>query len=353
MERKMTKKRESLKFAPTMESKTVDQLYKRISEYIHTARQNVVRSIDIEQVNAYWLMGRDLVEYEQKGQKRAAYGKGLLKQISAKLNKEFGRGFSVDILEQCRKFYLAYTSEPGLQHKNEENRKSDTACRKLKAPAPPRFNSDLSWSHYRHLMREMRPEVRSFYTIEAIKNNWSSHQLARQMNSFLYERLAKSRDKKGLIALANKGHEINVPEDAIKEPIVLEFLGIPESHKLVETKLEEALITHLQNFLLEMGKGFAFVARQKRITLDGDHFYPDLIFYHTILKCYTIIELKTGKLTHEDLGQMQLYVNYFDKEIATKEDNPTIGLILCAEKNKIGTTSKFLPNNRFGVEYHF
>ena len=198
---------------------------------------------------------------------------------------------------------------------------------------PGRLHSNLSWTHYRTLLRVERPEVRGFYELEALKNHWGARELERQINSLLYERLAKSRDKAGLLKLANKGHQILQPADVFKDPVVIEFLGLPESHKLVESRVEQALINNLQAFLLELGKGFAFVARQKRITLDGDHFYIDLVFYHTILKCYVILDIKTGTLTHQDLGQLQLYVNFYDREIRTEGDNPTLGLILCTDKN--------------------
>jgi predicted nuclease of restriction endonuclease-like (RecB) superfamily len=198
---------------------------------------------------------------------------------------------------------------------------------------PGQLHPNLSWTHYRTLLRVDESDARAFYEIEAIKNNWSARELERQINSLLYERLAMSRDKNGLMKLATKGHEIQKPADVFKDPVVMEFLGLPESPKLVESALEEALIGNLQAFLLEMGKGFAFVARQERLTLDGDHFYIDLVFYHTILKCYVIIDLKTGKLTHQDLGQLQLYVNYYDRERRTKGDGPTLGLILCTDKN--------------------
>jgi len=178
-----------------------------------------------------------------------------------------------------------------------------------------------------------KPQARAFYEIEAIKNNWSARELERQKNSLLYERLALSRDKKGLMQLATKGQNVQRPADVFKDPVIMEFLGLPESPRLVETDLEQALINDLQSFLLELGKGFAFVARQERLTLDGDHFYIDLVFYHTVLKCYVIIDLKTGKLTHQDLGQLQLYVNFYDHERRTEGDNPTLGLILCADKN--------------------
>ena len=198
---------------------------------------------------------------------------------------------------------------------------------------PGRLHLNLSWTHYRTLLRVDQAEARAFYEIEAIKNNWSARELERQINSLLYERLAMSKDKKGLLKMANKGHVIHKPADVFKDPVVMEFLGLPESPRIVETDLEQALINNLQAFLLELGKGFAFVSRQERLTLDGDHFYVDLVFYHTILKCHVLIDLKTGKLTHGELGQMQLYVNYFDEERRTAGDNPSIGLILCTDKN--------------------
>jgi predicted nuclease of restriction endonuclease-like (RecB) superfamily len=304
-------------------SKRVDALYKNISGYVHAARQNVLRTVNTEMVQAYWLTGRDIVEEEQKGAERAKYGAFLLEEISRRLTNEFEKGFSVDTLERARKFYLTY---PGAG-----DQKSAALRRKLQ---PPNFNPNLGWTHYRALIREDREEVRAFYELEAIKNCWGARELERQMGSLLFERLLKSKDKKGLMRLACKGQELTKPEDAIKDPVVLEFLNLPESHKLVESKLEDALISNMQNFLLELGRGFAFVGRQKRITLDGDHFYVDLVFYNTILHAYLILELVTKPLTHADLGQLQLYVNYFDMEVKTEGDNPTIGLILCTHKNK-------------------
>jgi len=295
----------------------IDVLYKNIAGYIRAARHNVLRSVNIEQVNAYWLIGRDIVEEEQAGEKRAEYGTFLLNELSSRLRKEFGEGFSVSTLTHIRKFYIVYQKSYAVRTKS-----------------IPQFNPHLSWTHYRSLMRIDRQVAREFYEKETIENNWASRELERQIGSLLFDRLAKSMDKKGLMKLARKGQEILTPEDAIKEPVVLEFLGLPESHKLVESKVEDALISNLQKFLLELGKGFAFIARQKRLTLDGDHFYADLVFYHAILKAYVIIDVKTHRLTHADLGQMQLYVNYFDMEIKTEADSPTIGLILCTEKNK-------------------
>jgi predicted nuclease of restriction endonuclease-like (RecB) superfamily len=198
---------------------------------------------------------------------------------------------------------------------------------------PGWLNPNLSWTHYRTLLRVDKAEARAFYEIEALKNNWSARELERQINSLLYERLALSKDKRGLMRLATKGQEIQKPVDVFKDPVVIEFLGLPEPPQLVESGLEQALIGNLQSFLLELGKGFAFVSRQERITLGGDHFYIDLVFYHTILKCYVLIDLKVGKLTHQDLGQLQFYVNYYDRERQTEGDNPTLGLILCTDKN--------------------
>lgn len=302
-------------------------MYKNIIGYIHDARNKVLRTVNTEQVKAYWLIGRDIVEEEQAGEKRAEYGVFLLEEISIRLIKEFGKGFGVRTLIDIRKFYLTYSP-------NEINkRKGKTHAVRAKSQIPE-FNPNLSWTHYRALMNEPRKEVRKFYEVEALKNCWSARELERQMSSLLFERLAKSKDKKGLMKLACKGQEVIKPEDAIKEPVVLEFLNIPESHKLIESKLEEALISNMQNFLLEMGRGFAFVARQKRLTLDGKHFYCDLVFYHYILKRFILMDLKTHELNHADLGQMQLYVNYFDMEEKAKDDNHTIGLILCTKQSK-------------------
>ncbi len=318
-------KKNDLKFpiSKSSVSKNESDLYKRVVSYLINARHNVVRSVHTEMLTAYWNIGREIVEEEQKGAMRAEYGKGIIERLSEQLIAEFGSGYGISTLKDIRKFYLTYstlTAHSTISH---------TLCGQLETF----FNPSLSWSHYRILMRIQSPESRSFYEIEAIDNCWSVRELERQITSLLFERLSKSKDKEGLLALAHKGQEIVRPTDAVKDPMVLEFLGFPETHHLVESDFEQVLINNLQHFLLELGKGFAFVARQKRLTLNGDHFYADLVFYHAILKCYFICDVKTSKLTHGDLGQMQLYVNYFDKEIATEGDNPTIGLILCAEKN--------------------
>lgn len=297
----------------------VNSLYQQAIRYIEHAREAVQRTVNVEMVKAYWLIGKDIVEEEQEGKLRADYGTYLLEELSNRLNKKYGKGFSISTLRDIRQFYLTYPDHSPIHHA-------------VRGESRTVFSPSLSWIHYRALMRIDRKEARQFYEIEAEANRWSGRELERQIYSLLFDRLAKSKDKNGLLALAKKGQEINKPEDAIKEPLILEFLGLPESHRLTESKLEEALINNLQQFLLELGKGFSFIGRQKRLTFDGDHFYADLVFYHVILKCYIIIDIKTHKLTHADLGQIQLYVNYFDREIKQIDDNPTVGLVLCTEK---------------------
>ena len=305
---------------------SIEPLYGRIHAILTAARTNVVRTVNTEMVRAYWLIGREIVEEEQAGQARAAYGGDVVTQISSRLQSAFGKGFTTTNIKYMRLFYLAY---PDLL---EEGQIRQTLSDEFETTG--RLNKNISWSQYQLLTRIASPHARAFYEIETIHNHWSVRELERQISSLLFERLALSRDKQGLMTLATQGQEIQTPEDAIKDPVVLEFLGLPESSKLVESDLEEALLTNLQAFLLEMGKGFAFVARQQRLTLDGDHFYVDLVFYHAVLKCYVLVDLKTGKLTHGDMGQMQFYVNYYDAERRTEGDNATIGLILCADKNE-------------------
>lgn len=332
-------------------------VYQRIRDILESARAAVARSVNTTQVVTNWLIGREIVEEEQAGEERAGYGEGLIKMLAEQLKHDFGAGYSVASLKGMRQFYREF---PGLidvdsigyaLRSQSSDRRTDGQRRLPAADSagnvasaigyaarsqswqPGRLNPCLSWTHYRALIRVESPEARSFYEIEAVQNNWSARELERQINSLLYERLAHSRDKRGLMRLATKGQEVARSSDVFKDPLVIEFLGLPESPRLVESALEEALISNLQAFLLELGKGFAFVARQQRLTLDGDHFYVDLVFYHTILKCYVLIDLKVGKLTHADLGQIQLYVNYYDRERRTRGDNPTLGLILCTDKN--------------------
>lgn len=317
--------------------KELDGMYKRIRGILESAKLRVARTVNTTQVVANWLIGQEIVEGEQHGRKRAGYGDALLLAISNKLSSDFGKGWSVRQLEYCRTFYRTYptlldneVNSNALRSESSQYTIINEACQPWQ---PGQLSPDLSWTHYRILMRVDAPDARAFYEIEAVKNNWSARELERQINSLLFERLAKSRDKAGLMKLATKGQEVATPSDVFKDPVVIEFLGLPESHRLAESDLEQALINNLQAFLLELGKGFAFVSRQERITLDGDHFYIDLVFYHAVLKCYVLIDLKVGKLTHGDLGQMQLYVNYYDQERRTEGDNLTLGLILCTDKN--------------------
>ena len=348
------KVREKIPNTPTPDNAAI---FRRIVDILEETRSHVARTINSAMVVAYWLIGREIVEEEQKGQKRADYGKALLQDLSRRLNKRYGGGFSVTTLQDCRKFYLTYVHRLAIQHPpgakftmpatgypvGKELGKSGTPyplggelTPKQRPPgveSATGFHPDLSWSHYRALMRVENEEARQFYEQETARNHWNKRQLERQINTLLFERLLKSRDKDGVLQHANEGQATEHPIDIIKDPYALEFLGLPESHRLLESDLEAALTTHMQEFLLELGAGFAFVARQKRLTLDGDHFYADLVFYHVRLKCYVIIDLKTEKLAHGDIGQMQMYVHYFDREVCNREDNPTIGLILCTDKN--------------------
>lgn len=342
--------------------KSKSTLYDRVRQILDSARVTAARSVNSTQVVANWLIGREIVEEEQKGKRRADYGDKLIRDLARRMTLEYGAGYSKDNLFWFRRLYQNYP-ELLIRAKIDAVRQfsgimprhpaGKECAREALPPAtafertvpeigcalysqswrPGQLSPNLSWTHYRTLLRVDKPEARAFYEIESVENNWSSRELERQIGSLLYERLALSRDKKGLMKLARKGQEVQKPLDIFKDPVVIEFAGLPESPRLVETSLESALISNLQSFLLELGKGFAYVARQERLTLDGDHFYIDLVFYHTILKCYAIIELKTGKLTHQDLGQLQLYVNYYDREKRTAGDNPTLGLILCADKN--------------------
>ncbi len=338
--------------------KDLSSLYQRVREILESARFGLARTVNTTQVVANWLIGREIIQEEQSGTRRAKYGSRLLDGLSSRLKADFGEGYSVQNLRYMRQFHLEYPhllDQTVIRHTASGKSKHGspahvvirhTACGELAAQmrmshtrgddswSPGLLHLNLAWSLYRHLLKVEALDARAFYEIEAIKNNWSARELERQINSLLFARLARSKDKAGLLKLATKGQEIATAGDVFKDPVVIEFLGLPESARLVESDLEQALITNLQTFLLELGKGFAFVSRQERMTLDGDHFYIDLVFYHTVLKCHVLIDLKVGKLTHGDLGQMQLYVNYFDQKRRTSGDNPTLGLILCTDKNE-------------------
>jgi predicted nuclease of restriction endonuclease-like (RecB) superfamily len=319
-------------------------LIAEVRNLIQSARRGVASVIDTFQVMTNFEIGRRIIQHEQKGEKRAGYGAELLKELSARLSAEFGRGFSPVNLSHMRRFYLTWQDRVRIFQKPSEKLVSTTipqtpsgelASSKIvqKPSAKSTHPFTLSWSHYVELLTVKDPAERSFYEIEATNEGWSLPELRRQKASCLYQRLALSRDKAGLKRLAREGQLITKPEDLLKEPLVLEFIGLDERTRYSESDLESAIITHLEKFLLELGKGFLFEARQKRFTFRGDHYFLDLVFYNRLLRCYVVIDLKLAKLTHQDLGQMQMYVNYYDRHEKLPEENPTIGLLLCREKN--------------------
>lgn len=292
-------------------------LFDNVSTIIEEARRKAVKQVNTIIVQTYWNIGRLIVEGEQKGKERAEYGERVLKRLANDLAKKYGRGFSKSNLFLMRKFYLAYPPQ-----------KFQTVSGKF---GEVRI---LSWSHYCELITINDDPARSFYEIESIRNNWSVRELKRQINSLLFERLALSKDTDKVMQLAQDGQVIEKPEDVIKDPYVLEFLGLPERSYYTESQLEQQLINHLQEFILELGKGFAFVGRQKRITIDNEHYYIDLIFYHRVLRCLVLIDLKIGKLTHADVGQINFYLNYIKDQETLEDENPPVGIILCTEPNR-------------------
>ena len=296
-----------------------------VSDVLARARKNAKTAVNLSMVYAYFEIGRMIVEEEQHGANRAAYGTQLLKELSAYLTGIYGRGFSTTNLKQMRQFYLTYANDQIGQTLSDqfENLPAVSTGRKFY----------LSWSHYLKLMRIDNIEERHFYEIESVKNDWSLSELKRQYNSSLYERLALSADKDMVYRLALEGQTVESPKDAVKDLYVLEFLGLPELPSYSETELESRIIDHLQQFLLELGTGFAFVGRQERFTFDEEHFMVDLVFYNRLLRCFVLFDLKIGELKHQDIGQMQMYVHYYDRKVKLPEENPTIGIILCRDKN--------------------
>ena len=318
-------------------------LYARIRELIFAARRGVSRGVDLVQVWTNFEIGRHIVEYEQSGSVKAAYGQSILNVLSEKLATEFGRGFSRSNLEYMRKFFLLYRerivisqSETGKYKPASSAKTSISQFRTGKyitsASNPSPFC--LSWTHYVFMIGIRNTDERSFYEIESAEQGWNLAELKRQFDSGLYERLALSRDKAGIRKLAREGQIVGKPEDLLKEPLVLEFLCLSEQARYSESDLENAVISRIERFLLELGKGFLFEARQKRFTFAEDHFFVDLVFYNRLLRCYVLVDLKIGKLTHQDLGQMQMYVNYFDRHVKTKTENATIGIVLCKKKHE-------------------
>lgn len=329
-------------------------LFQQVVELLQNARQQVLRTVNSTMVCTYFEIGRMIVEEEQSGKDRAEYGKQILKGLSEQLTKEFGKGFSVENLDRMRKFYQTYsissTLSTILQIQN-----SKTLSAQLLDNIPQTVSAELNfqtlfsffkltWSHYSFLMRIDDEKERRFYEIESEKYNWSVRELKRQYDSALYARLALSRDKEGVLKLSEQGQIIEKPKDLIKDPYILEFLGLPELHQYSESELEEEIINKLEHFLLELGHGFTFVARQQRITFDDKHFRIDLVFYNRILKSFVLIDLKIGELKHQDLGQMQMYVNYYDRKMRLEDENKTIGIVLCQNKSDL-VVEYTLPEN--------
>ena len=284
------------------------QFIGQIKEIITLARENAVRAVDHHRVLMYWNIGKSILEEEQQGKERAEYGAYLIKTLSQVLEPDYGTNFSVRQLELSRQFYRVF-------------------------PIANALRSQLNWTQYRYLIRIDDESKREYYIAEAAKNNWTARQLERQINSQLYERLLLSNDKERVLSVARGEQQPEKATDIIKDPMYLEFLGLKRESAYYEKDLEQAIITQLQEFLLELGNGFTFVARQQRIHLDGDDFFIDLVFYNRLLRCFVIIELKTHKLTHQDLGELQMYVNYYDRYEKLPEENPTIGILLAADKN--------------------
>lgn len=309
------------------------RLFGKIAELIELARKKVATTANLTMVHTYFEIGRTIVEDEQQGKERAAYGKAVLKNLSKRLAEKFGKGFSVDNLERMKKFFLIYSNQISatpLRILQDTEGKPNTIQQR-----PPAESSGitLSWSHYLVLMRIENPAERSFYEIEALRQNWSEAILKRQYHSSLYERLALSRNKEDVLKLAHEGQTLLKPEDILKNPLTLEFLGMAEKDSYSESDLENAIISKLQQFILELGKGFLFESRQKRFTFDEKHFFVDLVFYNRLLQCFVVIDLKTEELEHKDLGQMQMYVNYYDRYVKLDYEKPTIGMLLCKKKN--------------------
>lgn len=279
-----------------------------IRQIINDARANAVRSVDFCRVQMYWHLGKRILEEEQQGKARADYGTYLIRNLAKAIEPEYGSGFGVRQLEQARQFYRIY-------------------------PIANTLRSQLNWSQYRRLIQIDDPEKREYYELESVNNAWTARETGRQIDSLLYERLLASNDKDAVLAVARKERIPETPQEIIKQPAVLEFLGLKREAAYYEKDIEQAIITHIAEFMLEMGKGFSFVARQKRILLEDDEFFVDLVFYNRLLRSFVLIELKTGELTHQDLGQLQMYVNYYDRYERLPDENHTIGILLCTRKN--------------------
>lgn len=305
---------------------TIDKsFFENVSNVLDKARKNAKTAVNLSMVYAYYEIGKIIVEEEQRGKKRAAYGTQLVNELSAYLTRMYGKGFSVGNLKNIRQFYRVYSTDQigETVFSQFENLPMVDTGRKF----------FLSWSHYLKLMRIDNIDERHFYEIESVKNDWSLTELKRQYDSSLYERIAISTDKDKVYRLALEGQKFEKPQDVIKDPYVLEFLGLKELPEYSESELESRIIDNLQQFLLELGRGFAFIGRQVRFTFDEEHFMVDLVFYNRLLRCFVLFDLKIGELKHQDIGQMQMYVNYYDRKVKLPDENPTIGIVLCKDKN--------------------
>lgn len=334
--------------APSTETSLIQvgqgTLMDRVVSILEQARANVARAVNSNMVIAYWLIGREVVVALQGGEDRAEYGERLLGELSEHLTKRYGRGFSVTNLRYFRLFYQAFSDRtPEIHHATSDELAATTKEAVLddltnaleKTSQRKGFSAELSWTHYRALSKIDDVAERLFYEVEARKAGWSVATLERQIHSFLFARLLKSRDKAGVLALAGEGQTVQQPIDVIKQPYVLDFLNLPDQTQLHESDIESAIIENLQPFLLELGKGFAFVSRQHRVSTESQHFFIDLVFYNFLLKCFVLIDLKIGRLEHQDVGQMDMYLRMFDDLKRGQDDNPTVGLILCAEKDEV------------------
>jgi len=327
-------------------------LSKRIVQLIEQARIQVAKVADMAMIYAYYNVGKLIIENLQEGEKRAKYGDSLLKQVSSDLTKHFGRGYSVQNLERMRNFYSVYSKSSNELRNSDIYQKSSNSMRIFDNESSIVL-LPLSWSHYLLLLRIKNEEERQFYEIESYKNQWILKELERQFNSGLFERLVLSKDKEAVRKMAMEGQIVKKPKDIIKEPLVLEFLGLQEQSSYSETDLETAIISEIEAFMLELGKGFFFGGRQVRFSFDEEHFFVDLVFYNRLLHCFVLIDLKIGKLKHQDIGQMQMYINYYDRHIKTEDENPTIGIIVCKDKKDAIVEITLPENNKqlFATKY--
>ena len=322
--------------------KQEDALFEHISKLIDEAHNHIKTTVNTVMAYTYYGVGKYIIEDEQQGEKRASYGKAILKNLSMRLTDKYGTGWSVATLKNAKKFYSVYSEKTNGVYPIENKKgkhclansmQETTGLNAMNTGSAPMPSFTLSWSHYLILMRIENADERNFYEIESLQQNWSFRELQRQYASSLYERLALSRNKDEVMRLAKEGQTVSKPSDIIKNPITLEFLGLKPNSVYTESKLENAIISKMQQFLLELGKGFLFEARQKRFTFEEQHFFVDLVFYNRLLQCYVLIDLKIDKLTLQDLGQMQMYVNYYDRYVKLDFEKPTIGILLCKEKN--------------------